>query len=83
MRLVGALVATYLSGTMCKLKLEQNLSECPVYWANMVKYIRKNNRSPDDIILYMKKFNSIVDFPSRTVTFETEEDLTAFILTWS
>lgn len=70
---------------MCKIELALQFNECPVYWQNMITYIREHGTGflHESISEYMKTFNAVVDFPNRTITFETEEDKLAYILRWS
>lgn len=75
---------------MTVVNLGTELSDSPNYWANFVREIRKSNRyvSADVIDSELSSFNAkytaatSIDF-RRYVQFDSEKDLSFFILRWS
>jgi hypothetical protein len=72
---------------MYDIEMATTLRDCPQYWINFVKATRDPEEPIDHLNKVMKEFNcewlyNNIQQPIG-ITFDTEEDATAFILRWS
>ncbi len=74
---------------MSKLELSERYSECPTAWKNFIKHLQGQDRGSVRHSLISETLHryNMVDMElygvNPWVEFETEEDITAFLLMWA